>query len=233
MEVLIGHGICQIINETDTHIENEEIEKILDRICHELEGYDYLEVKQDKHLAKNQEKLHCGDNGIFKGMPLNNEETELVCIANEIYQEYKTDGKYILNGKDLIICQSNADSEKLRKEYPNSTVNPLGEWTGGINVDSGATNRKLGSDMGEAITGGGLHGKDLSKADVSVNIYCHLLAQDFNEPVEAYCSIGSDYVNVKIGETFRKTPFDEIVDTAKSYVDFIGGFEKLAEWGLI
>jgi len=52
----------------------------------------------------------------------------------------------------------------------------LGFWTGGTDVDSGCTNRKLGSDMGRGVTGGGLHGKDLSKADVTVNIYCHMLA---------------------------------------------------------
>lgn len=51
-----------------------------------------------------------------------------------------------------------------------AVINPLGEWTGGIDVDAGATNRKLGSDIGDAVTGGGLHGKDLSKADVSVNV---------------------------------------------------------------
>jgi len=28
------------------------------------------------------------------------------------------------------------------------TINPLGPWTGGPDVDCGATNRKLGSDMG-------------------------------------------------------------------------------------
>ena len=44
-------------------------------------------------------------------------------------------------------------------------INPLGEWTGGIDVDCGCTNRKLGSDMGDGVTGGGLMGKDLSKAD--------------------------------------------------------------------
>ena len=43
-------------------------------------------------------------------------------------------------------------------------------------VDSGATNRKLGSDMADSVTGGGLHGKDLSKADVSANIYAWLKA---------------------------------------------------------
>ena len=56
------------------------------------------------------------------------------------------------------------------------TINPLGPWTGGINVDCGCTNRKLGSDMGDGVTGGGLMGKDLSKADVSVNIVCYLKA---------------------------------------------------------
>ena len=34
------------------------------------------------------------------------------------------------------------------------------------------------SDKGDSMTGGGLHGKDLSKADVSVNIYAFLKAQE-------------------------------------------------------
>ena len=68
-------------------------------------------------------------------------------------------------------------------DYDNLIVNPLGDWTGGTNVDAGATNRKLGSDMGDGVTGGGLHGKDLSKADVSVNIWCHLQAQRTNHPL--------------------------------------------------
>ena len=42
----------------------------------------------------------------------------------------------------------------------------------------------LGSDMGDSITGGGLHGKDLSKADVSVNIYLWLAAQKTGKTVE-------------------------------------------------
>ena len=54
-----------------------------------------------------------------------------------------------------------------RELYPDAEINPLGDWTGGTDVDTGATNRKLGSDMADSVTGGGLHGKDLSKADVS------------------------------------------------------------------
>ena len=104
-------------------------------------------------------------------------------------------------------------------------INPLGFWTGGIDVDTGATNRKLGSDLGRAVSGGGLHGKDLSKADVSVTIYAHLLAKTMNRPIEISCAIGDSYVYGK--------PYEDIVDCARKYIDDIGGFEKLAEWGLI
>ena len=83
--------------------------------------------------------------------------------------------------------------------------------------------------MGDAVTGGGLHGKDLSKADVSVNIYCHLLAQKKDREIKACCAIGDEEVNVD-GELI---PYSEIVEEARAYIKTIGGFEKLAEWGLI
>ena len=106
----------------------------------------------------------------------------------------------------------------------NITLNPLGDWTGGINVDSGATNRKLGSDMAQSVTGGGLHGKDLSKADVSVNIYAFLKAQETGKPVELCCAIGDTEIDGK--------PYGEIVEIARNYIRDVGGFEKFAEWGL-
>ena len=114
--------------------------------------------------------------------------------------------------------------KELLKEYPKAIINPLGDWTGGINVDTGATNRKLGSDMADSITGGGLHGKDLSKADVSINIYAFLKAQKINKEVNLCCAIGDTEVDGK--------PYPEIVNIAKGYINKIGGFEKLAEWGL-
>ena len=101
----------------------------------------------------------------------------------------------------------------------------MGDWTGGYNVDTGATNRKLGSDMGRAVTGGGLHGKDLSKADVSVNIYAYLKAQETGEIYELSCAIGDETIDGK--------PYSDIVEIAREYINNIGGFEKLAEWGLI
>ncbi|MBP8017101.1 S-adenosylmethionine synthetase [Candidatus Gracilibacteria bacterium] len=188
----------------------------------------YLQVSQDINLAENQKTIKAGDNGIFKGIPTNNEVKRLSQIARDIYKKFPDDGKYILDNNRLIICQSNATNEEIEKfigkEF-NLTINPLGFWTGGINVDTGATNRKLGSDMGEAVTGGGLHGKDLSKADVSINIYTYLKAQEENKEINICCAIGDNKIDGK--------DYEEIVEIAREYIRQIGGFEKFAEWGLI
>ena len=224
VEVLIGHGVCHIIVETSCDINKEEVEQIVHRIAGRVD-VDFMCVEQDTHLAANQsDKIRCGDNGIFKGVPLTKEQKDLSRIARSIYAKYPTDGKYILDGDRLIICQSNADSNELKLLYPNAEINPLGDWTGGTDVDTGATNRKLGSDMADSVTGGGLHGKDLSKADVSINIYAFLKAQETGHDVELCCAIGDETVN--------GIPYSEIVDIARQYVTCIGGFEKLAEWGL-
>lgn len=225
VEVLIGHGECHIIAESSVEIDKEEVTKAVHRISKENLIVDFKCYPQDKHLANNQKDGYkCGDNGIFKGVPLTDEQKKLSKIARTIYDKYPYDGKYILDGDKLIICQSNAKSEDLQKMYPNAIINPLGEWTGGTSVDTGATNRKLGSDMADGVTGGGLHGKDISKADVSVNIYAFIEAQLTGNVTKFCCAIGDTEVN--------GVSYDEIVDKAKKFVDYIGGFEKFAEWGL-
>ena len=78
--------------------------------------------------------------------------------------------------------------------------------------------------MAQSVTGGGLHGKDLSKADVSVNIHAFLKAQRTGEVVELCCAIGDD--------TIDGQPYEEIVEEAREYIKSVGGFEKFAEWGL-
>jgi S-adenosylmethionine synthetase len=158
-------------------------------------------------------------------MPVTEEQKMLSCIAKEIYSMYPTDGKYILDNDRLIICQSNANSKYLKDTYNTLEVNPLGDWTGGLDVDTGATNRKLGSDMADSVTGGGLHGKDLSKADVSVNIYAWLKAQETGKPQAFCCAIGDEVID--------GIPYEQIVQIAKEYITNIGGFEKFAEWGLV
>ena len=185
VEVLLGHGVCHIMAETSVHFESCEVENIVNRLAPKL-TVDYLEVKQDGILAKNQlDKIRCGDNGIFRGVPVTEEQKRLTEMAKLLYLAYGKDGKYILDGDRFIICQSNADTATLREMFPTAEINPLGDWTGGSNVDCGATNRKLGSDMGDSVTGGGLHGKSFCKADVSVNIYAFLKAQETGRPTSA------------------------------------------------
>ena len=155
---------------------------------------------------------------------------------------------------ELTTCQSHATREELediidaaivpmigksdiahRINYTNK-INPLGEWTGGPNTDSGATNRKLGSDMGDGVTGGGLHGKDLSKGDVSINIVAFLKAVQSGQTVTAICSIGDEQVTFQYasGKTETET-FADVVEMARLYIltDCNGSFETFSEWGLI
>lgn len=244
VEVLIGHHECYIIVESSITFNYEEIRKIVDRIVKDEVAIELIQVPQDKHLADNQAKgLKCGDNGIFKGVAVSDEENILCEMAKNMYNEFKSDGKYIIDNKKIVICQSNARKDQIKdivSQYVTKNdeliINPLGEWTGGIDVDTGATNRKLGSDMGRGVTGGGLHGKDLSKADVSINIYLHVLAQDRKSTLTASCAIGDKRVTIKQknrGEIIEIVPYDEIVKVARSYIQVVGGFEKLAEWGLI
>lgn len=226
VEVLLGHGECCIITEASVSFPLNIISGIVNRIVGHHVWTHLLEASQDEHLASNQDgAIRCGDNGIFKGSPVTDEQRELTRIVRTIYDTYPTDGKYILSNGRLIICQSNANEEHLEREYPGAIVNPLGHWTGGPSVDAGATNRKLGSDMGDGVTGGGLHGKDLSKADVSVNIFAHLEAQRLGKPVELHCAIGDTEVG--------GVPYAVIVETAREYINNLGGFEKFAEYGLI
>lgn len=227
VEVLIGHGLAAITVESSVHISRNEVKQVVYRLA-KISNIKYKQVPQDIHLAQNQAGVfRCGDNGIFKGVPLTSEELGLSIIAKDIYSKYPSDGKYILNEKEsrFIICQSNASNEELHHEYPTAEINPLGEWTGGSDVDSGATNRKLGSDMAQSVTGGGLHGKDLSKADVSVNIYAFLKAQKCKRPIELCCAIGDECIDGK--------PYGEIVAIARTYIKECGGFERFAEWGLV
>ena len=225
VEVLVGHGKCHIIAETSVHLPPADVVKAVERIAGILDT-DYREVPQDKQLSQNQNgTIRCGDNGIFKGVPLTDEQAKLAKIAADIYKKFPFDGKYIKDGYRVIICQSNASYDELHALYPKAEINPLGQWTGGTDVDTGATNRKLGSDMADSVTGGGLHGKDLSKADVSVNIYAWLQAQLRGKPVEFCCAIGDEFVD--------GVPYSEIVETARRYIRSMGGFEKFAEWGLV
>ena len=225
VEVLIGYELCTIIIQSSEKFNIDEVDEIVTRIAGKQRIH-LISEPQDIHLSQNQsEEYRCGDNGIFKGVPLTNEEKELSSIARELYKKYPYDGKFILDKDKLVICQSNALTSDLQDVLPNAHINPLGDWTGGTSVDVGCTNRKLGSDMAQSVTGGGLHGKDLSKADVSANIYAFIKAQSTGQQVELSCAIGDTHID--------GVPYEDIVEVAKRYIESLGGFEKLAEWGLV
>jgi S-adenosylmethionine synthetase len=234
VEVLLGHGVCHIIAETSVALDKGDVGRAVRRIAGDV-MLDYREVPQDARLAGNQDgAFRCGDNGIFKGTLVTHEQRALSDLMKALYEEFPHDGKAVLSGGTLTVCQSNAEEGELAATVGmladeagigEITLNPLGFWTGGPDVDTGATNRKLGSDMGDGVTGGGLHGKDLSKADVSVNVYAHLKAQETGKPVELCCAIGDEEIDGR--------PYPEIVEIAREYIQGVGGFEKFAEWGLV
>ena len=236
-EVLIGHGKCVITGETSVHIPTWFVKETVLRISNERIRTKYIEVPQDPHLADNQAKeFRCGDNGVFAGYPMPKVHLIATDICQDLYEKAPYDGKIVLElEKDrvdkLTICWSNVRNAGLKKEYPTAKINPIGEWTGGTSVDTGVTGRKLASDfygIMKPLGGGTMHGKDLSKADCSVNIYLFLLAQQKHREFRAICSIGDKYVNIN-GQLVK---FDTIVKTSKKYIESIGGFEKFAEWGL-
>ena len=256
VEVLAGHGKVFVIIETSLSREQlscAEIDPIVWRIFGNDVEINVTIVPQDPILSHNQDNaMRAADNGCFKGVPPTHEQKLLTAIAASIYGQHPFDGKYIIQGKgrlaapdfDVTICQSHlsrGQEPELREHLRNAygihlpTINPLGEWTGGPNTDSGATNRKLGSDMGDGVTGGGLMGKDLSKCDVSVNIVCFLKAVHSGQVVTAICSIGDENVTFQYagGKTETET-FADVVEQARLYVlTDCGSFEKFSEWGLV
>lgn len=252
-ECLLGHGDCHIILETDVNFDKKEIVDIVHRIAGKNVNVDLKVVPQDSHLSNNQKDgIRCGDNGIFKGVRVNDEEKRMTDIARLIYNKYQSDGKYIFDEKNdtLIVCQSKAKEDDLKKDLAftgikNIIINPLGEWDGGCDVDTGAVNRKLGSDLGRAVTGGGIHFKDISKADVAVNVFLHLILndKDYGRPeteFECKCAIGDTEVTLRTWSCIEqdyietKIPYKHLTSVALDYIkNRLGGFEKMAEWGLI
>ena len=58
-----------------------------------------------------------------------------------------------------------------------------------------------------------------------MNVWAWLKAQETGKPVEVCSAIGDDHLG--------DVAFSEIVETAREYINSIGGFEKFAEWGLV
>jgi S-adenosylmethionine synthetase len=240
VEVLVGHGRATVIAETSVVLDDAVIASIVTRIANDVD-IDFIQVPQDEHLSRNQrESVRCGDNGVFTAK-WNDNYGKAVEIAKALGERFSCDGKYLFDFErsTATICQSNADNASIKQApslavFDTLVVNPLGEWTGGTDADTGCTNRKLGSDQ-PYCNPNGLHGKDLSKADVSVSIYINELSRSLGGAfVEAYCSIGDSEVALVVdGRDVEKESFATIVTFAQDYIENLGGFERFAEYGIV
>lgn len=241
VEVLVGHGRATVVAETSVHIPRITLAEILERIAGlPSDAITFIQVPQDSLLARNQEKcVRCGDNGVFAARwnAKYEKSTEIAAALGDLFPR---DGKYLFDfeNKSATICQSNADAASIKSaaalsDLEHLIVNPLGYWHGGTDTDTGCANRKLGSDQ-PYCNPNGLHGKDLSKADVSASIYVNDLSRKLGGAfVSAHCSIGDERLLVAIeGEGTRDVPFVDIVAYARDYIQSLGGFEKFAEYGM-
>jgi S-adenosylmethionine synthetase len=241
VETLVGHGRATVIAETSVVLLDENVKDIVQRFV-DVDPWDidFIQVPQDVHLSKNQSAgVHCGDNGVFAAK-WNTDYEKATALAVALGEHFPHDGKYLFDFETCTatICQSNAAEGDIYglpvlTEFEALIINPLGDWTGGTDTDTGCTNRKLGSDQ-SWCNPNGLHGKDLSKADVSVSIYINDLSRKLGGAfVRAHCSIGdsSVIVDVEGGETVS-VPFADIVAFSRDYIKNLGGFEKFAEYGM-
>ncbi len=120
VEVLLGHGKAAVMIESSEDFRPVEIDPIVRRLAGDVE-LDLHAVKQDPHLANNQEgAVRCGDNGIFKGSAPTYEQKLLTAIAASIYDRHPFDGKYIIQGSgrlaapvfDVTVCQSHLSKDE-------------------------------------------------------------------------------------------------------------------------
>ena len=81
---MINNFINSVIIETSANLSKKEIRDIVKRITNYNKWkWNIKIVPQDKHLANNQSKeFRCGDNGIFKGVPLTENEKQISIDVN-------------------------------------------------------------------------------------------------------------------------------------------------------
>lgn len=224
-DVLLSRGRCHVLVDASVPMRTAQVSAVIRRIAGD--------VVPDVHFARPNPRLAqaappeaallCPSNGIYAGVPLTAEQKWLSRTARKIYTDHPDAGTYLLQGDRLTIYQGGG-LEPLRMEYPHAEVLPLENWNGSPASAVGTSNRRLSSDLGDSVGSGGLHGRDLSNPDVSLSIYAFLLAQKTGRPVQLICTAGDS--------TVCGTPYSAILQEAWEYIRFLGGFEKLAEWGL-
>ena len=73
---------------------------------------DFVCAKQDAHLAANQRtKIRCGDNGIFKGVPLTKEE--IVSLVNETVKPLIDEAMKAV--VDAVVTEDKLETDEEKK----------------------------------------------------------------------------------------------------------------------
>lgn len=229
INVNINNGKFTIISESSYRFLAAEvfdiIEKITGRNDIQLELTCYPPNQFD--IINQGGTKKCGNTGVYTAKPVSPEQEKLRDVVETFYNHYKTPGEYLASKNRVIVLQSLGDYEtiynSLKPEYHNIVVNPACDnWASTVMLDSGRSNNRSYSDL--ATISKGIHGKDLGKADITLQIYAWLKAQETKKPQEIFCAIGDEIVDGKF--------YYEIVEQVREYIDNMGGFEKLAEWGL-
>ena len=99
-------------------LRKKKFKKIVNRIAGKIK-LKLIVVAQDTHLANNQNEKSkiCGDNGIFKGVPLTEEEKNFQKLQEIFIKNIPYDGKYILANKTYNLPKQC----KKPKIYKNDT----------------------------------------------------------------------------------------------------------------
>lgn len=126
VEVLLGHGECHIVAESSVVMNVREVWSAVDRIVGHHVFTDYRELPQDVRLRENQAGgIRCGDNGIFRGAPVTDEQKRLVGISRQRLYNFEA-GKTRVPFSDLlkivVMGLNSSLDEFVREEYNGESV---------------------------------------------------------------------------------------------------------------
>lgn len=217
VDVTINDSFCLIVVYSSCHIGESVVKEIVKRIS----GIE--NVKYDFTLIDGYNKdFSCSENVSVKARIEGDNDRRVVSVCNDIFNH--TD--------DQVCCEF---------EYPNMTIRTskkidldkvdfcvnhndisMKVVSDDFNPKSSMSNTSTVSDMGMIVTY--LHGRDVFNPHVSLAIYAYLLAEKKGGEVCISCKKGDTIVN--------GVKYTSIVNKVKKYINGVGGFEKLAEWGM-
>lgn len=212
--VEIHESKCRVYVSANCTIDKSIVEGIVSRIA----GLN--EVYYEFNLIDGYEDFSCSMDAKVKAKIEDDNDRRVVSVCNDVYKSTEA----------MVSCEF---------EYPNMVVytedtskkvdfcvnhNDISiEFRSLVKPINGTTNLCVDSDMGIMGTQY-LHGVDARNPHFALAIYAYLLVEDNGGEVCISCNKGDTIVN--------GVKYTTIVNKAKAYVTRIGGFEKLAEWGM-